>query len=90
MTSPAEVFTHAFTQSFMDIDSVLVVINEEADPEKREALTIAYQWAIARQETGATITRSDFLNRAKNDRKSAYLREHRDEIWEELQCLLYP
>jgi hypothetical protein len=87
--SPAEVFTHAFTQSFMDIDPVLSLINEEADPEKREALTIAYQWAIARQETGAAITRSDFLNRAKNDRKSEYLREHRDEIWEELQCLLY-
>jgi hypothetical protein len=87
--SPAEVFTHAFTQSFMDIDPVLSLINEEADPEKREALTIAYQWAIARQETGAVITRSDFLNRAKNDRKSEYLRENRDEIWEELQCLLY-
>ena len=87
--SPAEVFTHAFTQSFMEIDPVLAIINEEADPEKREALTIAYQWAIARQENGAAITRSDFFNRAKNDRKSTYLREHRDEIWEELQCLLY-
>ena len=84
-----EIFTRAYAQSFMDItDPTIALINAEPDPEKREALTIAYQWAIARQDTGATITRPDFINRAKNDRKSTYLRHNREEIWDELQRLI--
>ena len=84
-----EVFTRAYAQSFMDItDPTIALIHSEPDPNKREALTIAYQWAIARQDNGATITRPDFINRAKNDRKSTYLRDNRDEIWEDLQRLI--
>ncbi len=87
-SSPSEVFTCAYAQSFMKADPVLEIINSEPDPEKREALTIAYQWAIVRQENGSEITRSDFLNRAKNDRQSAYLRDHREAIWDDLQGLM--
>lgn len=73
----------------MDItDSTIALINTEPDPDKREALTIAYQWAIARQDTGAIITRPDFINRANNDRKSTYLRDNREEIWDDLQRLI--
>jgi hypothetical protein len=72
----------------MVADPIVEIINSEPDADKREALTIAYQWAITRQENGAAITRSDFLNRAKNDRQSAYLRDHRDEIWDDLQGLM--
>ena len=88
LSSPSEVFTFASAQSFIVTDPVVEIINSEPDPDKREALTIAYQWAIARRENGAAITRSDFLNRAKNDRQSAYLRDHRDEIWDDLQGLM--
>ena len=84
-----EIFTRAYAQSFMNLpDPMIALIKEEPDPEKREALTIAYQWAIARQDNGATITRQDFINRAKNDRKSTYLRDNRDEIWDDLQRLI--
>jgi hypothetical protein len=84
-----EIFTRAYAQSFMDItDPTIARINTEPDLDKREALTIAYQWAIARQDNGATITRPDFINRAKNDRKSTYLRDNRDEIWDDLQRLI--
>ena len=69
-------------------DPTIALINEEPDPNRREALTIAYQWAIARQDNGVTITRHDFINRAKNDRKSSYLRDNRDEIWDDLQRLI--
>ena len=85
---PSEVFTFASAQSFIVADPIVEIINSEPDANKREASTIAYQWAIARQENGAAITRSDFLNRAKNDRQSAYLRDHRDEIWDDLQGLM--
>ena len=88
LSSPSEVFTCAYAQSFMVTDPIVEIINSEPDADKREALTIAYQWAIARRENGAAITRSDFLNRAKNDRQSAYLRDHRDEIWDDLQGLM--
>ena len=88
LSSPLEVFTFASAQSFMMTDPIVEIINSEPDANKREALTIAYQWALARRENGAAITRSDFLNRAKNDRQSAYLRDHRDEIWDDLQGLM--
>jgi hypothetical protein len=87
-SSPSEVFTCAYAQSFMVADPVLEIINSEPDLEKREALTIAYQWAVVRQENGSAITRSDFLNRAKNDRQSSYLRDHREAIWDDLQGLM--
>ena len=37
---------------------------------------------------GDEITRDDFLNRARAERKSDYLKDNREEIWDELQALL--
>ena len=64
------------------------LINEESNTAKREALTIAYQWARARKDKGDSVDRQTFLERARKDRNCEYLRENRDEVWEELQGLL--
>jgi len=69
-------------------DAAMELINEESNTAKREALTIAYQWARARQDKGDSVDRQTFLERARKDRNSEYLRENRDEVWEELQGLL--
>ena len=82
----SEIFTKAYAQTF--IDPVYSLIEAIPNLDKREALTIAYQWSIARRESMGDITRHDFMNRARNDRKSEYLRENREEIWEELQGLI--
>ena len=70
------------------LDAAMELINEESNAAKREALTIAYQWARARQDKGDSVDRQTFLERARKDRNSEYLRENRDEVWEELQGLL--
>ena len=70
------------------LDAAMELINEESNTAKREALTIAYQWARARQDKGDSVDRQTFLERARKDRNSEYLRENRDEVWEELQGLL--
>jgi hypothetical protein len=44
------VFTCAYAQSFMVADPIVEIINSEPDQDKREALTIAYQWADHREE----------------------------------------
>ena len=82
----SEVFTKAYAQTF--IDPTIALIESIANPDKREALMIAYQWSIVRRESVGDISKSDFINRAKNDRKSEYLKENRDEIWDELQSLI--
>jgi hypothetical protein len=71
-----------------DLDPAIELINEEPNPAKREALMIAYQWARAREDKGDSVDRQTFLERARKDRNCEYLKEHRDEIWEELQGLL--
>jgi hypothetical protein len=71
-----------------DLDPAIELINEEPNLAKREALTIAYQWARARQDKGDSVDRQTFLERARKDRNCEYLKECRDEIWEELQGLL--
>ena len=88
-TAPAELFARAYASAFMDAkDPALELIDDIQNPDKKEALTIAYNWAIARRENGDEITRSDFIHRARNERKSEYLRDNRDELWDELQALL--
>lgn len=69
-------------------DPVGALIDEIADNDKRVALQIAYQWAMDRKQSGQEITKSDFLNRAKNERRSDYLKMNRNHIWDELQALL--
>jgi hypothetical protein len=69
-------------------DPVGALLDEIPDDDKKEALKIAYQWAIDRQQSGQEITKSDFLNRAKNDRNCQYLKLNRNHIWDELQALL--
>ena len=67
-------------------DPAIDLINSEPNPNKRQALLIAYSWAKGRSDKG--ITKADFLNRAKNERKCEYLKDNRDEIWEELEVLI--
>ena len=69
-------------------DPVGALIDEIADNDKRDALKIAYQWAMDRKQSGQEITKSDFLNRAKNERRSDYLKLNRNHVWDELQALL--
>ncbi len=70
------------------LDPAIELINGEPNPLKREALMIAYQWARARQDKGDSVDRQTFLERARKDRNCEYLKDNRDEIWEELQGLL--
>ena len=64
------------------------LIESVPDDDKREALLIAYKWATTRREDGKDIDKQSFLARARSDRNCAYLRDHREEIWDELQGLL--
>ena len=64
------------------------LIQSVPDDAKREALLIAYKWATTRLEDRKDIDKQSFLARARSDRNCAYLRDHREEIWDELQGLL--
>jgi hypothetical protein len=70
------------------VDPAIALIDEVPEQDKKEALKIAYQWAIERQQCGQEITKPDFLNRAKNDRNCQYLKLNRGQLWDELQALL--
>lgn len=69
-------------------DPAIELIQDEPNAEKREALLIAYRWAKTRLDNDKEVSREIFLNRAKNDRKSLYLQEQREEVWEDLQALI--
>ena len=69
-------------------DPVAALLEEITDKDRKQALSIAYQWAIDKQQSGQEIKKSDFLNRAKNDRQSEYLKLNRSQIWEDLQALI--
>jgi hypothetical protein len=71
-----------------EVPTAIVLINEEPNTDKREALLIAYQWATTRTKDGKDINKPDFMNRARNERKCLYLLDNRDEIWEALQTLI--
>ena len=69
-------------------DPAIALLEEIPDEDRKDALKIAYQWALDRQQSGQEVTKSDFLNRAKNDRNSQYLKLNRNQVWDELQALL--
>jgi hypothetical protein len=74
---------------FEDEDPAFDLISDIDDRDKREALMIAYQWATKRKAEGKEITRDAFLQRARNERRSIYLKDSKDEIWEELSALIF-
>jgi hypothetical protein len=78
----------AATQDNKADEVVIALINSEPNADKQQALRVAYNWALARTMAGKVATKADFLNRAKNERKCEYLKEHREEIWEELEALI--
>ncbi len=88
--NPYEVLTHGLATMLLteNSDPAIDLINEIEESDKKEALTIAYNWASSRRDKGTETTRTDFLNRARAEKKSHYLRDNRDEIWDELQALL--
>ncbi len=88
--SPYEVLTHGLATMLMpqETDPALDLINEIEDPDRREALSIAYQWALSKSESSGEIRRNDFINRARNERKCQYLKRNRNQIWEELEALI--
>lgn len=71
-----------------EIDTAIELINEDNNLSRREAMTIAYKWSKNRADSGKVITKSDFLDRARKDRNSAYLRDNSGDIWEDLQALI--
>lgn len=85
-----EVLALGMAETFFpgSVDPAIALIDEVQDPDKKEALKVAYQWAIERQQSGQEITRVDFLNRARNDRNCTYLKLNRNQLWDELQALL--
>jgi hypothetical protein len=68
--------------------TALELIQSVPDDAKREALLTAYKWATTRLEDGKDIDKQSFLARARSERNCAYLRDHREEIWDELQGLV--
>jgi hypothetical protein len=85
-----EVLALGLAETFFpgSVDPAIALMDEIPDEDRKEALKIAYQWAMERQQSGQEITKSDFLNRAKNDRQSPYLKLNRQQVWDELQALL--
>jgi hypothetical protein len=85
-----EVLALGMAETFFpgSVDPAIALIDEVPEEDKKEALKIAYQWAIERQQSGQEITKPDFLNRAKNDRNCQYLKLNRNQLWDELQALL--
>jgi hypothetical protein len=69
-------------------ETAISLINEISNPEHKEALLIAYNWATNRSQKGEELTRESFRKRASAERKSTYLREHWGEIWTQLEALL--
>ena len=92
--NPYEVLTHGLAtmlltqNSTQESDPAIDLINEIDDPDKKEAMMIAYQWALSKSESSGEVRRSDFINRAKNDRNCTYLKLNRNQIWEELETLI--
>ncbi len=78
----------SLTASVEGRQEALELIQAISNLTKREALMIAYQWAQTRLKDRKEVDRAAFLERARKERKSEYLRDHRDEIWNELQGLL--
>jgi hypothetical protein len=69
-------------------DPILDLIGDTPDRDKREALMIAYQWASKRLSEGKEVNKDAFLQRARNERRCAHLKDNRDVIWDELSGLI--
>jgi hypothetical protein len=64
--APEEVFARAYAHAFIPpSDPAIELIDDIPNPDKKEALTIAYNWATSRRDSETEITRADFLNRAR-------------------------
>ena len=70
------------------LDPAIELINSEPNIDRRDALMIAYLWAKGKLDKGEEVSRSAFLERARKERKSDYLVNNRDEVWEDLQTLI--
>jgi hypothetical protein len=70
-------------------DPILDLIAETPDRDKREALMTAYQWASKRLSEGKEVSKDAFMERARKDRRCAYLRDNRDVVWDELSGLIF-
>jgi hypothetical protein len=88
--NPYEVLTQGLAAMLLtqEVDPAIELINEIDDPERKEAMLIGYQWAIAKSESTGEIRRADFINRARNERSCKYLKLNRNQIWEELETLI--
>jgi hypothetical protein len=85
-----EVLAMGLAEAFFpgSCDPAVALMDEIPEEDRKEALKIAYQWAMERQRSGQEITKSDFLNRAKNDRNCQYLKLNRQQVWDDLNALL--
>lgn len=72
-----------------DDDPIIDKIGDIPDRDKRDALMIGYQWATKRQSEGKPVDKASFLARARNERNCLYLKDNRDEVWEELSTLIF-
>ena len=90
--NPYEVLTQGIASMLLTqepaADPAIDLINEIEDPDKKEAMMIAYQWALDKCESSGEIRRADFISRAKNERNCKYLKLNRNQIWEELETLI--
>jgi len=86
--TPTEVFAQAFTAAFEPESPAIALINEIEEPDRKEAMMIAYQWALSKSESSGEVRRADFINRAKNERNCKYLKLNRNQIWDELEALI--
>lgn len=88
---PIEHFYHAHANASVkseSLDPAMELIEAIADVAKQEAMQIAYQWAQNRMKDGKKIDKAAFVERARKERKSDYLKDNRDEIWSEFQGLI--
>ena len=88
--NPYQVLAHGLANMLIpqETDPAIELIDALPDLAQKEAMGIAYQWALCRRESVGEITKIDFMNRAKNERKSDYLKLNRSQIWDDLQGLI--
>ena len=88
--NPYEVLTQGIASMLLTqtSDPAIDLINEIEEPDRKEAMLIAYQWALSKSENLGEVRRIDFMNRAKNERTCMYLKLNRNQIWEELEGLI--
>ena len=85
-----EVLALSMAETFFpgSVDPAMALIEEIENPEKREALKIAYNWSLDRKQSVGQVSKQDFLNRAKNERRCEYLKLNRNDLWGDLEALI--